>query len=137
MDKFLKIFNKLDWAMGGGTVVVGMYLQNWWLVAGGGVGLLAAWYKPAERIKRKLESKFLRKKTVTSDAQKVQAEDEFYAQMGVAEAPLSTAEPVSETVSYTRSMRSGPVHLSISRHNVLKPEHFNLETTQGGPRPWA
>lgn len=136
MNKLLKIFNKLDWVMGIGALVVGLYLGNWWVVASGVLGLLAAWYKPAERIKKKLESKFLRKKAVTSDVQKVQAEDEFYAQMGVAELEVMSP-PVPTAVSYSNSLRSGPVLISTNRHNHLKPGHLNLATPQTGPRPWA
>lgn len=136
MNKLLKIFNKLDWVMGFGALVVGLYLGNWWVVASGVLGLLAAWYKPAERIKKKLESKFLRKKAVTSDVQKVQAEDEFYAQMGVAELEVMSP-PVPTAVSYSNSLRSGPVLISTNRHNQLKPGHLNLATSQTGPRPWA
>lgn len=138
MNKLLKILNKLDWAVGGGTLLVGLYLLNGWIVASGVLGLLVAWYKPAERVKKKLEAKFLRKKTVTSDVHKVQAEDEFYAQMGVTEPePQSQPLPPANAVSYSNALSSGPVLISSSRHNQLKPDHLNLAASQATSRRWA
>jgi len=137
MNKLLKILNKLDWVVGAGTVLVGLYLLNGWVVASGVLGLLVAWYKPAERIKKKLEAKFLRKKTVASDVHKVQAEDEFYAQMGVTEPELSQPKAPVTAVSYSNSLSSGPVLISSSRHNQLKVDHLNLAGAEAPSRHWA
>lgn len=72
-------FNKLDWFVGGAFLVVGLYVQNWWIVAGGIVGLLSAYYQPALYLKNKLEQKLLAKGAATSDNAITVAEEAFYA----------------------------------------------------------
>ncbi len=136
MDKFLKIFNKVDWLVAIGSLGAGLYLDNGWLLAGGVLGMGTAWYKPAERVKKVLEKKMLRKTPAPSDTHKVLAQDDFYQQMGVTEAPALAQEPVNQVRQFTRALKPGPVHLSASRHNVLKHEHLKLPTDQPVPTRW-
>lgn len=130
MDKLLRIFVALDWLVGGLSILVGLYLQNWWVVAGGVLGLLAAYFKPAVIIKTKLEKKFLRKKVKTEDSDVALAEDTFYAQVLGAEAGEAIAPaPVVPQVprAYTDPLPPyAGVYLSKSRHNQVLPQYIGL-----------
>ena len=142
MNKLLKLLSTLDWVMGAGSIALGIYWNNYWLVAGGVLGLFAAYYKPAMLIKNLLEKKFLRKNTGSSDTQKALAEDEFYAQMLQDEvspvtASVSTPEGQAGPVNYGRSWQAGVVLLSGSRHNVLSVATLNLVVAPGAKRTWA
>ena len=135
MQKTLRIFNLLDWFVAIGTLLVGLVLLNGWVLAGGAFGLAMAWYKPAERIKKRLESKFLRKKSPRDDSAAVLAEDAFYDQalkgtsrVEEASAPSPAA---TEAPAAVPDFRRGPrgysgVFLHPSRHNQLKQAHLNL-----------
>lgn len=79
IQRLLFIFNKLDWFVGAAFLVVGLIVQNWWLVAGGVVGLISAYFQPAAKLKDKLEQKLLTKAAVHSDNALTLAEDAFYA----------------------------------------------------------
>jgi hypothetical protein len=130
MDKLLRIFVALDWLVGGLSILVGLYLQNYWVVAGGTLGLLAAYFKPAVIIKNKMEKKFLRKKKKTEDSDVALAEDTFYAQVLGAEA----AEKVVAAPAVPQAPRAYPdllppyagVFLSKNRHNQVLPQHIRL-----------
>lgn len=130
MDKLLRIFTTMDWLVGGLSIVIGLYLQNWWVVAGGFVGLAAAYFKPALIIKAKLEKKFLRKKAKTDDSAVSQAEDVFYAQMLGQQLPDEVVK--QETVSLPpRTYRDSlppyaGIYLSGSRHNQVSVRHLKL-----------
>lgn len=119
----------MDWLVGGLSILVGLYLQNWWVVAGGFMGLAAAYFKPALIIKEKLEKKFLRKKAKTDDSDVAQAEDVFYAQM--LGQPLDETA-VQETVTLSpRTYRDAlppyaGIYLSGSRHNQVSVRHLAL-----------
>jgi len=130
MDKLLRIFVALDWLVGGLSILVGLYLQNYWVVAGGALGLLAAYFKPAVIIKNKMEKKFLRKKVKTEDSDVALAEDTFYAQVLGAEAGDEVAPaPVVPQVPRAYPDPLPPyagVFLSKNRHNQVLPQHIHL-----------
>jgi len=139
MEKLLSIFNALDWLVGGLSILVGLYMQNWWLVAGGALGLLAAYFKPAVIIKNKLEKKFLRKKAKTDDSGAALAEDTFYAQvLGSAAGEVAEPEPVVPQAprAYPDPLPAyAGIYLSSSRHNRVQLQHLRLvsETSAGVP----
>ena len=140
MSKLLKILTRLDWFMGGATLLVGLYLMNYWVIASGILGLLAAWYQPAARIKKYLEKKFLRKKEGSTDTQKAVAEDAFYAQvLGTQSAPqpaTSTPAPVARPLDYSGVLPAGQLRLNQSRHSVVQYRHLNL-VAGAELRKWA
>ena len=137
LNKTLKALNRLDWFLAGGTIAVGLYLQNWWVVGSGCIGLAAAWYRPAERIKARMEKKFLRKKAATSDAKSVQAEDAFYAQvLGQEPAADLVAKAAPTAGDFSAALQSGQFSLNPSRHSVLRYQHFNLAPA-AEQRTWA
>lgn len=130
MNKLLRIFVALDWLVGGLSIIVGLYLQNWWVVAGGVLGLLAAYFKPAVIIKAKLEKKFLRKKVKTEDSAVALAEDNFYAQVLGAEAG-DVVEPAPALPQVPRAYPDplppyAGIYLSKNRHNQVLPQHIGL-----------
>lgn len=139
INKSLTALNRLDWLVAAGTLVAGIYLSSPWLIAAGFLGFATAWYKPAERIKRRLEKKFLRKKTVASDAKSVQAEDAFYANVlgtGVVEPTLHAADAAPASLNFSATPTWGKLGLNQSPHSVLRYTHLNL-ATGAVPRTWA
>lgn len=92
IQNLLNIFNKLDWFVGGAFLAIGLYLQNWWIVAGGVIGLLSAYYQPAAKLKQKLESKLLAKGALTSDNATTLAEEDFYSKFQLEEQHTSKSE---------------------------------------------
>lgn len=121
MEKTLKFLSAFDWALSSGTLVVGLYLQNWLIVGAGCLGLLVAWYGPAARLKAYLATRFLRKTVaVKNDSSAVAQDDTFYAQALPAEAPVAAAD-------YSRPLPAGRVFLHSSPFNRLKPPHLQLE----------
>jgi hypothetical protein len=144
MDKLFRIFTALDWFVGGISILVGLYMQNWWVVAGGVLGLITAYFKPALIIKAKLEKKFLRKKAKTDDSAEALAEDSFYAQMlgqeAVAEPVAAEPAPALPARTYRDALPPyAGAYLSRNRHNQVAARHLPLlpETTaepvQGEP----
>ena len=129
----------MDWLVGGLSIVVGLYLQNWWVVAGGFVGLAAAYFKPAMIIKAKLEKKFLRKKAKTDDSAVARAEDVFYAQMlgqqnlddAVAQEPVALSP---RTYQDALPPYAG-IYLSGSRHNQVSVRHLALVSPDSAELP--
>lgn len=147
MDKLLRIFSALDWLVGGFSIVIGLYLQNGWVVAGGCLGLLAAYFKPALLIKAKLEKTILKKKPKTDDSAVALAEDAFYATMlGSQAVPAAQDQPAAQPApvvprTYRDSLPGyGGVFLSASKHNQLKQAHLRLlpssdaDTAEASPR---
>lgn len=133
MDKLLRIFTAFDWVLGSGSLLLGLYLSNYWLVAGGVLGLLAAYYKPAQRIKTRLEKKLLAgRKRTTDDSGQVLAQDAFYAQVLGTGSSEDDAPSPAEAVSfvprnYGGTVTSyGDVFLSGSKHNMARANHIGV-----------
>lgn len=126
MKKLLRIVYALDWLISLGTLALGLYWQNWWMVAGGILGLGLAYLKPAARIQAVLEKRFLASKRRVDDSTEVLAADAFYKKhLGdTTEAPETVAAPAPRTFRATLPAYS-QVLLSASRHNALNPGHFN------------
>lgn len=138
MDTLLKFFNRVDWLMATACFIFGFYFSEPWLFLAGAISTFTAWYKPAERIKAKIEKRFLRKKTVHSDNNKLASEDEFYKSMGVTETGEDESAQAQAPVALTYSatyLQSGPLRLHISRHNALSPTNLGTSTLkQEGPQ---
>ena len=66
MTNLIKKFSLLDWFVSLACLGYGIATQDWLWIGGGTLGLVIAYFKPAERFKTKLESKLLasKKKTV-------------------------------------------------------------------------
>jgi hypothetical protein len=137
MKTTFKALRSLDWTLAVGTLAVGAYLQEPLIAGAGALGLLVAWYNPAERVKGALQKRFIRKTAVRSDSGTVSTDDTFYA----ADAPEpgdSAAGP--ETLltprSYSDPMKAGQLYLNSSPHNALRVDYlrFSVDDT---PRPWA
>lgn len=123
MEKILKVLKSVDWLLAIGTVVVGLVLAKPIVVAAGALGVAVAWYSPAERIKRRLEKKFLRKSPA---APTVTLDEAIYEQTSTEEGePQSESNP--QSVSYSASLVTGGVYLHSSPHNLLKPQHLALQ----------
>lgn len=138
INKALKALNRLDWFVAAGTVAVGLYLLNYWVIGSGLIGLAAAWYKPADRIKARLEKKFLRKKTQPSDTAKTLQEDAFYAEMlgQAGDAGAAAGAEPAKPADYRGNVPLGALHLSQNPYSVVRYQHFNLAAATEN-RTWA
>jgi hypothetical protein len=61
ISKLLKVFGYLDYAVSAGALAYGLYAQSWLYIAAGLLGFVLAYLKPAEWLKNRLTSKFIRK----------------------------------------------------------------------------
>lgn len=142
MDKLIRIFSTLDWVVGGITVLVGLYLLNGWVIASGALGLLAAYYKPAQRIKTAMEKKLLRKKAKVDDSTADLHEDAFYAHMLSGDEVAEHAAPEATMVAHApRTYHDalpgyGVVYLSPNKHNQLKQTHLRVPTEKASASPF-
>lgn len=128
LNKLLFLFNKLDWFAGGTLLVVGLYLQNWWLVAGGVTGLLSAYFQPAAWLSQRLQEKILAKGVPLSENGVLTQEDEFYAQhLG---APILPTEPAQDS-NEPRMLIWNTPHNQLTREAlVLYPADRSAPTRQ-------
>lgn len=125
LERLLTIFNKLDWFFGGACLLVGLYMMNPWLMAGGVFGLLSAYFQPANYLKKKLEAKMLSKHATPVDDSAILAEDAFYA------AHLEISEPAAQRARAAAT--DGPRMLIWGvPHNRLEPELLRAFTKQDG-----
>lgn len=140
MDKLIRLLGTLDWLVAIGTLLVGLYLKNGWVVASGVLGLGLAWYQPARRVKAVLEKKFLRKmKPGELATAQVQHDEAFYSQvLGADESPVQ-AEPAGEaqTARPARTYASAPLPyramlIGRRKHNLLRVQHFNMFNAKDG-----
>jgi len=140
MDKLIRLLGTLDWLVAIGTLLVGLYLKNGWVIASGLLGLGLAWYQPARRIKAVLEKKFLRKmKPGELATAQVQHDEAFYAQVLGADESAAQAVPAGEalTAAPSRTYASAPLpyrgmYIGRRKHNLLRAEHFNMFNAKGG-----
>lgn len=139
MQKSLKALKFVDWFMAVGSIAVGLYLQSSIFIAAGLLSLLIAWYSPAERIKKVLEKKFLRKTPAPSDTGKVAADDQFYAEVlqPAAEEAESTETSQDAAPYFGHTWpKNGPLYLHSSKHNQLRPEHLTFKVGENR-KTWA
>lgn len=140
MDKLIRLLGTLDWVVAVGTLLVGLYLKNGWIVASGLLGLGLAWYQPARRVKAVLEKKFLRKmKPGELATAQVQHDEAFYAQVLGAEespaiaAPGGAAQPEHPPRTYASAPRPyRSMHIGRRKHNQLRAEYFNMFNAKDG-----
>ena len=138
MEKALKYLSLTDWLLSIGTLVVGAYLQNLYIIGAGVFGLLMAWYSPAKRIKAAMSKKFLRKTPQTrTDEVHVAADDAFYEKTDQKEPALAANfAPVSVGQSYAMPLGQGSIYLHVSPHNELRAAHLKL-SAQPGSYSWT
>lgn len=131
MNRAFKVFSFVDWIVGTVSLLLGLYWANGWLVAGGFIGLLFAWLKPAQRLKNKIEKSILRKKANPDDSGITVEEDAFYASMlgETTESLKATSLPLPENLPKHYS-RPAPFATLIvarqSKHNLLNTKGLNL-----------
>lgn len=128
MEKLIKYLSALDWFLGIGTILYGLIVGPLYIALFGALGLCVAWYKPAPRIKKYLESRVLAKAPSTKDTHAVLDAEKFYAEMLEGSA---TAAALPAKKNYSANVTFGPMFLGGSRHNILAPAHFNLYQPPG------
>lgn len=128
LPKMLKLLNKVDWILGFGVIAAGIYLEDWRVLASGFLGLAVAYYKPADRIKARLEAKLLRK-TESKNASVTALVAEDTPPVEELSALESSTTPTKHA-SFKEEMQGGQILLGGSRHNVLKPSHLNMVVTK-------
>lgn len=126
IKRLLSLFNKLDWFVGGSCLMVGLYLMQPWLIAGGIVGLLSAYYQPAAYLSKRLEEKLLTKSAQTSQNEIALAEDAFYAQHSAGDA----LEQARAEEARSRAARAPTLVIANSPHNHLTPQAMTTFTAE-------
>lgn len=137
MEKLIRYLGKLDWVVALGTLAWGLYTQSSWIIGAGVFSVFMAWYKPADRIKARLEKLIVRKKAkTTDDSGQTLSEDAFYAQM-LGKAPTTAAPAQAPAPAQTGPIRFdkgfdryGMAYLSGSIHNQVQRDHLNLSQTR-------
>lgn len=125
MNKFLKLTAYLDWVLGAVFLTWGLLVQNPWFIASGLLAFLAAWYKPAARVKAWVEKKAAVKKAEHLHTEAALNEDAFYARHAPVEKP---GTPVVKP-AYNRMLSYTSWGIANHPHNHIKPAHLNLYTT--------
>lgn len=142
MKQTLKALKYVDWILAIATVAYGAYAQDPLIAGVGALGLAMAWYSPAERVKRAMEKRFLRKAApAPSAAADVAAEDAMYQQVteaADAAAPELDAAPAAaqKPSHFGGSLAAGQLYLHSSKHNLLRPVSFQFQAGQV-KSPWA
>jgi hypothetical protein len=131
MEKLIRYLGALDWLLATGTVAVGLWLQNWLLVAFGIAGMLMAYLQPAKRVNAYITKRMTRKRdpSAASTAQ-VQQDEAFYQEVL---GEVLTADAGGSTPARTYASAPvpyGPTYLSASKHNQLKRPHLQLLNAQ-------
>lgn len=138
MSKLIQFFSALDWLVGSFSLALGLYSGNAWLIAGGAIGLVAAYFKPAVRIQAYLEKKFIRKKKPGEDSEVAMAEDRFYREMlGDGDEPLALADAAAPARARTFAdapVPYGPLYISQNKHNRLSRSHIGISTLHNANR---
>jgi len=127
MDKFLTYLNKLDWALAIASFGLAYYFDQPWLYAASAIGLFMAWYKPANRIKAKVDSKFVQKAAAPTDADKLAADEAFYEEFSSAE----DAYRKETRFNFTPALPKLPYVFSSNKHNQIRWQHLDLTANQG------
>lgn len=134
MEKLIRYLGALDWLVAGSTLAVGLYLQNYWVIGAGAIGLVTAYLQPAKRFQEYLGKKLIRKGPKKGDTTaQVLQDDAFYAAALVKTEPVTQAMPALPPRTYA-SPASGyrATFLSANRHNMLKVSHLNLYNETSG-----
>jgi hypothetical protein len=127
LPKTLKLLGYLDWVLGLGTIAWGLYFQSPLIAASGVLGLAVAYFKPAERIKARMEKRMLRKKTKPHDTASVLAEEAFYAKaLGRTDGPGIESVAPAAPVVVRGSLPPSVAFISANPHNMVKPSHLDL-----------
>lgn len=127
MNKLLTYLNKLDWALSFVSFGLAYYFNQPWLYVASAIGLFMAWYKPANRIKAKIDAKLIRKTTAPSDADKLAADEAFYKEFS------SPEDVFREEARFDRSpaLPKLPYFFSGNKHNQIHWQHLDLTDNQG------
>lgn len=140
MDNLLKFFNKVDWLLAIACFIFGFYTGNHWYFLAGLLSVFMAWYKPAERIKKTLEKKLLRKKSTVSDNHVIEDEDAFYARHDEGHIPSPDTFPTKEGTAphFGQTLiRPGSVYLHTSKHNMLQRQNIGVSTKPVTDDTWV
>jgi len=132
VNHLLHHLNRFDWIAATVTLIVGLALLNPWVITAGVVGLVAAWYKPAERIKKYLEDKMLRRRQGATGPTDADLGEDLYAQVSQVLAQAPAEQPVR---TYRDAFGTVTLRVHPSRHNWLKVENFNLAGPSSGKAP--
>lgn len=132
MKAILKYLPWLDWVIALSTLAYGLYTGSSLYIGLGIAGVAIATLKPANRFEKWVQSKLVAKQQNTlKDLEHVQMSEEFYTQNGGSKLEASVAKE-----TFTRSLLPGPLYLSSSKFNALKPEYLNL-VTKNDPTQWT
>lgn len=136
MKKTLKTLRYVDWTLGIGTVIAGVLLGNKLVLVAGLLGLLVAWFNPAQRLKHAIEKRMVRKGSGKVDHTALTTHDD-----ALYEAPaLSDAQSgevlADEKPNYSANPTTGKVFLHSSPHNLVKLTSLSF-SYEGKPRDWA
>lgn len=133
MQKTLRLFSALDWVVSSVTLAIGLWTLNVWVIVAGVLGLAVAWYSPARRVSARLQKYLFKKRQAEDHSHVLAREDEFYASLrgeaaGAQEEAQTPGEPsVAPAADFSRSSYVyAQARLNPSRHNVLKPQYFDL-----------
>jgi hypothetical protein len=142
MENLIKHLSRLDWVLGCATIAYGLWASNM-LIAGAGVlGLAMAWYGPAKRIQKYMESRLLAKTGKSASTTDALAAESFYAQMldpvdaGVSGTLVSASLSPSAPLHFSGVMPAGVLTLGASRHNHLKRSFLNLHVDSSVQTSW-
>lgn len=136
MKKTLKTLKYVDWILGIGTILAGIVMGSKLIVGAGLLGLLVAWYNPAERVKQAIEKRMVRKGSSNVDhTAAAKADDALYEGTEPA-AVADVASPTAETPNYSANPTTGKVYLHSSPHNLVKLTSLSF-SHEGKTRDWA
>lgn len=136
MKKTLKTLRYVDWTLGIGTVVAGVLLGNKLVLAAGLLGLLVAWFNPAQRLKHAIEKRIVRKGSGKVDHTELAAHDDALYEAPALSEAQSTEAPANEKPDYSANPSIGKVFLHSSPHNQVKLTSLSF-SYEGKPRDWA
>lgn len=131
MNKLLSYLNKLDWLLSFGTLGAAYYFDQPLLYAAAAAGFLMAWYKPANRIKARIDAKLVRKAQAPSDAAKMAADEAFYEEFGAHDDTKETAFRKDQRFDRNPAPAKISFVFSTNKHNQVHWEHLDLTTASG------
>lgn len=135
MEKIIRLLGIVDWLVAIGSIAVGLYLKNGWVIGSGVLGLGIAYLQPAVWMKKKMEKWLVRKaKPGEVSTALVQHDEAFYADVLGNSEPKVTVAAVSlpQRTYASPSLPYAGTYIGRRKHNLLRPEHFNLYGERSG-----
>jgi len=118
LSKLIKVLGYLDYAVSISVLGYGLYTGAWLYIAAGVFGLGVAYLKPAERLKTKLQAKFIRKPVLSGVPA---AEEATTPQVAPPPFTASTAYLPRSRYTATRYFLNYYAPRATSRDRVLTP----------------